>query len=82
MQLVLSPDAKSSMKAHVNGILLSFHMWIYRKDIVGFTPSDLKLQVPQPSITYAFAVNIYFYGRSCVATRPPFTFSHIRLGKK
>ena len=45
-------------------------------------PGDFELQVPQPSITYAFDTNINFYGRSCVACRPPFTFSHICSGKK
>ena len=44
---------------------------------LGFTPDDLELRVHQPFITYTFVVTIYFYGRSCVVTRPPFTFSHI-----
>src|SRR6266480_2955359 len=51
------------------------------RHILVLRPAISKLRVPQPFITYAFDVNIYFYSRSCVATRPPFTFSHICLGK-
>jgi len=49
----LSYDARKTMKAHANGLFIPFHMEIYPKRRI------LKLQSPQPFVTYAFIVTIY-----------------------